>query len=117
MLSRLYFPVSLEDALAVLRKQKHLDQVCATECHTFFAYSERDAAVRQARQNANNSGKEICFVVVECPTESLNQVRMGDGCNFGPCAEWHSEHVIELHHIAEGIITQHATLFLELVRI
>ena len=117
MLSRLYFPVSLEDALAIIRRQKHLDRVCATECETFFAVNGRETAVRQARQNPNNSGKEVCFLVVECPTESLNLVRMGDGCNFGPCGEWHSEHVIEMHHIAEGIITQHATLFIELVRI
>jgi hypothetical protein len=115
MQTRFYFPVSLDEAIAVMRKGKRLDRVRATEEHTFFAYTDRDLAIRQTSQNVEHFGEEFWIVVVEVPTPVVNDLLMGDGVHYGPLAHWRSPHIMEIEAAGEGILTHHARLSLEIV--
>ncbi|HEY9777889.1 MAG TPA: hypothetical protein V6C81_29275 [Planktothrix sp.] len=115
MQKRFYFPTSLDDALAVMRRQKRLDQVFCTDENPFLAYTDRDFVIRQMSQNSEHFGEEISLVIVEFPSTTLNELFMGDMVNFGSCATWLSEHIVELRDHAEDLLTQHGHVSLEIV--
>lgn len=116
MHTRFYFPVSLDEALAIMRKSKRLDQVRPTEEHTFFAYADRALAIRQTSQNPEHFGEEFWMVVVDVPSGEVNSLLMGDGVHYGPLAQWRSPHILEIDAAGEGILSHLAHLSLEIFK-
>ncbi|GEM_PF-3454596 len=112
-----YFPVSLEDAIAILRRRQRLGQVAGKNDQPIVGYTDRAEAVLRAR-NGNEKGgsREVCLVCVEVERDLFSQLFMGDMTHFGPCAKWLSGHSMELEPLAQDLITHHGRFVLEIVK-
>lgn len=113
----LYFPARLDDAVAFLRSQRRLDEICGDEHHGVVAYTDRALAVLHSQQNGTGSTpREVCLVLVEVDHDVIGQLLNGDMVHFGPCARWRSDHALELDLTAQMLISHDGRYSLQIVK-
>jgi len=113
----LYFPTKVEDALAFLRAERRLDEICNRENYAVIGYTDRALAVLQSPQgDVDTKPREVCLVVVEIEQEVFCHLLNGDMVHFGPCAKWRSDHALELELTAQMLIAHGGRFSLQIVK-
>jgi len=115
MQHRFYFPLRLDDAVAVLRRERRLDQVVDNSHHVLIVYTDRQHAVA-SYQEVKGEKCEVCLVVVECDEPILLELLHGDFTHFGPTARRLSPHAMELESVAQERLSHEGRLSLEIVK-
>jgi hypothetical protein len=115
MQQKLYFPVSVDEAMAILRRQLRLDQVCSNRNAPFLAYTDRALAVLEGNRVDGEKPREVSLLVVEFDEHGFGQLFTGDYAHYGPCGIWRAANVLELEHWAEAHISHHGRYSLEIV--
>src|SRR5262245_7226612 len=102
MQKRFYFPVALDDAIAVLRRHRRLEQVLGDHHRPIFAYTDRTLAASSVHQKEDDTAEsgEVCLLVAELNEHVIGELLMGDYQHFGPTVFWRRDHVFELVHPA-----------------
>lgn len=119
-ISKLYFPVAINQALDVLRGTRQLNEVCPADDikHTIVGYTDRAVAVLEQQRLAAESGTtggEVPLIVCSMDEQLFNELLMGDFTHFGPCAHWRSPHVLELEPAGYGRFTHEADISMEII--
>lgn len=112
---KLYFPVTVDQGVALLRRQRSLEQTLSTPQHTVIGYSDRAVAVLESRKGCCDHD-EVGLLKVSFTEELFHQMLNGDWVHFGPCAHWIAEHTLELEPGASGRFVHEAHYSLEIVK-
>lgn len=114
-MKKLYFPVSVDQGVAILRRQMLLENAIRTPQDTVVGYTDRAVAVLESRRGCCDQ-EEVALIAVEMTEHLLNELVTGDWIHFGPVAHWLSEHTLELEHGAYGRFAHEAHFSLEVIK-
>ena len=115
MQHRFYFPLQLDEAVAVLRRERRLEQVIDNSHHVLIVYTDRQHAVTSYRESKGENC-EVSLLVVECDEPMLLELLHGDFAHFGPSARRLSPHAMELESVAQQRLSHEGRLSLAIVK-
>ena len=116
MKHRLFFPLQLDAALAVLQRKQRLDQAHGKRSHSIIGYTDRDYAVLRARnEDTERNSKDVCLLAIEIENCTMEEILLGDFAHFGPSARRLATHTLELDHFAQDRIADLGRFTLEIV--
>ncbi len=114
-MKKLYVPVTVDQGVAVLRRQIPLENAARTDKHTVIAYTDRAVAVLEGRR-VDSDLTEIGLLAVEIEEHLFETLLVGDWIHHGPVAHWLSDQSLELEHGAYGRFSHEAHFSLEVVK-
>lgn len=114
-MKKLYVPVTVDQGVAILRRQMPLEHAVQTDNHTVIAYTDRAVAVLETRR-AGSDLTEIGLLGVEIEEHLFETLLVGDWIHHGPVAHWLSDQSLELEHGAYGRFSHEAHFSLEVVK-